>query len=71
MDEGVALPYSALKGQMSPKAFLEQCRIQAILVEDKPRAGEVNGPGPREPYILLAPHLAKAMGVAGPDRRKA
>ena len=71
MDEGVALPYSALKGQMSPKAFLEQCRIQAILVEDEPRAGEVNGPGPREPYILLAPHLAKAMGVAGPDGKKA
>ena len=64
LPEGIAVPYSAVKELMQPKAFIEQCRIQAILAEDGPRAGEPAGPGPKEPYILLAPHVGKAMGVS-------
>ena len=64
--DGVAVPHSAIKGRMPPRAFIEQCRMQGILADDKPRPGHTDGSGPAQPYILLAAHLADSLSGGRP-----
>ena len=61
--EGLAVRRSALKKHMPPRHFVDQARQQGVIVPCSRTATGDGRKAGRQPYIVLAPHVVKLLGI--------